>query len=266
MKNDIVKILEAIDLLDYTFGRVLELHQSMINFLNDVSKTEKGKFIIDELNKILKQKNSQGIAQKDGLIKACGFTGGISVGVKLSDKILEKEDDMKELEKDEVFMKHLKNLDGLVEKLHYYVSRIDTSVDLFFSGYYEINNRKKDNYFWRNYSKELVDISGKPLDDISEYLNCLNVLRRIRNGIEHCNNMVDKKFANDFNINYTDEEYTKFTISLDAVYGFCLSAFMMIKYFGFDIKEYDIKNHVYGKTNLRKLILMYDKLKKEGKI
>ena len=71
---------------------------------------------------------------------------------------------------------------------------------------------------------------------------------------------------NDFNINYTDEEYTKFTISLDAVYGFCLSAFMMIKYFGFDIKEYDIKNYVYGKTNLRKLILMYEKLKKEGKI
>ena len=97
MKNNIVKILEAIDLLDYTFGRVLELHQSMINFLNDVSKTEKGKFIIEELNKILEQKKSQTEEQKDGLIKACGFTGGISVGVKLSDKILEKEDDMKEV-------------------------------------------------------------------------------------------------------------------------------------------------------------------------
>lgn len=259
MKNCLINIIEAIDDLDENFEKVLKIHQCYLNYLQEFLKTDLGKSL---KGKIEESKNSTGY-QIDWLNVQI-FKSGLAVGIDTNKDLSLYQDDIKMFEKDPQYIEFLKETDSFNDGINLATKELNVCVDMFFTNFLKYFGKTKNRFFWDNYEKILKETCCDEIKDIGDHLKQLKELQSLRNGVEHCKNTVDEKFANNFNLEYKEGYHSKFIVSLDSLYMYFLATFNVFSYFIKYITEFDFDDYIKQKQGINKIKILNDKWEKSN--
>lgn len=245
--------------MDDNFEKVLKVHQYYANYLKDFLKTDLGKSLKEKIDK---SKNSQGY-QIDWL-NVQAFKSGLAVGVDTNKDISKYQDDIRMFEQDPQYVEFLKETDSFNDGINLATKDLNVCVDIFFTNFLKYFGKTKNRFFWDNYEKILKETCCDEIKDIEDHLKQLKELQSLRNGVEHCKNTVDEKFANNFNLKYKEGYHSKFIVSLDSLYMYFLATFNVFSYLIEYITEFDFDDYVKQKQGINKIKILNDKWEKSN--
>lgn len=261
LKNCLVNIIESIDSLNDNFEKVLKIHQHYFNYLKDFLKTDLGKSIKEKIDA---SKNSQGY-QIDWL-NVQTFKSGLAVGADTNKDLSFYKDDLQILERDSRYIEFLKEINSFNDGVNVAIKELNVCVDMFFANFLKYFGKTKNRFFWGNYEKILEEICCGDIKEIDNYLGQLKELQALRNGVEHCKNTVDEKFASNFNLEYKEGFHSKFIVSLDSLYIYFIAFFKVFSYLINFISEFDFAIYITKKSGINKIKVLnaeWEKAKKK---
>lgn len=251
------KFYEILLILEEAAKKFIEINNKFINEVVEYTKTEDGLKILQTIQSTLSGNNN---IDENFPLKVKAFKSGLIIGADLKNNRIAELKALDEFLDKEENMDFIKNGECFNEGLILIIKKIDTAVDMFFTNFYVLNHKRKDNYFWNKYRDELHEM-GVKIESISNELNDLKELRKIRNVYDHNNGDVDNQFINYFKINHHDYDVAKVNINSYMIRQYLVSSFNTVKYILKNNTDFNIDNVMKDCQNLLKLDKEYVKVK-----
>jgi len=251
-KNKLIKFYEIIDGLEEEYLRYLEINNEFIAKMSEYTKTEDGAQILDIINNAPKIKK-----ETTTFLQLSSFKNGLIIGMDLENvniKQLQEIDDFGSKKENKEFFSFTEKYNKLTINV---IGQLDMYVDILFSTLYSMNNRKKDNGFWKNYKEELIKFCNIDIEPIQQEMINLKDLRKVRNVYQHDNGNIDEQFVNYFKPENV-HNFSKVLVSPISVIVYFASATTTFFYIIKEIKDIDYKYFNARCPNLLTLVESYN--------